>query len=199
MAVREMERISQANTSADNEPVNDRLGPFNAFLGTISFIAFGVISYMDLKAPLEIANIVFGAIVGLLAGFLCKKLIYWLIALLNKDLRQQHGKEAILKTVHRSTVFMFPFALMLALSTFLLGWTTGGVFFSAAVMNTGVMASAEIAKLKGKAAIKNTIVTSVSASIISYSWLLSAGYLKNAPGLLKSLAGFVLPLMGVKI
>lgn len=177
----------------------DTMGPFSAFIGTLSFMAFGMIAFMDLRNPLNKVNIVFGLVVGLLFGFVSKLLFTKLLSVLNGDIKNNHGRIAIKATVKSSTIFMFPYALLSFLAAYFLGWATAAVFFSAAIMNTGVTASTEIAKLKGKPAIKNSIATSLAASAVSYLWMYSAGYLKTTLNLVDSIAKLILSLVGVKI
>jgi hypothetical protein len=177
----------------------DKLGPLSSIIGTISFMVFGVMACINLKIPLNKTNIVFGIIIGLFLGFFSKKIFIIILSLLNSDVKKEHGKDIVSKTVKKSTIFMFPFATMVFLATIFLGWTTAGVFYSAGVMNTAVMASMEIGKLKGKVGIKNTIATSIAASLLSYGWLFSVGYIKNIPPILESGVRLLLPLMGVKI
>lgn len=177
----------------------DRLGTLSSIIGTFSFMVFGVVGYMNLKSPMNKTNIIFGVLVGLLFGFVSKKIFAVILNILNGDIREKHTKGIISSTVSRSTVFMFPFATMALLSAHFLGWQSVGVFYSSAIMSTGVMASTEIAKLKEKVAIRNMIATSVSAFLLSYLWMFSAGYLKNVPGILESIIRVLLPLIGVKI
>lgn len=175
------------------------MGPLCSLMGTFSFMAFGVIGYMNLRTPWDKTNIIFGILIGLIFGAITKKVFSVALGLLNSDIRTNHGKGVIKATVRRSTVFMFPFAALVIMAAYFMGWSNAGVFYSAAIMNTGVLASMEISKLKGKVAIKNTIATSVCASLLSYLWLFSAAYLKNVPAILKSVMSFLLPMMGVKI
>lgn len=94
---------------------------------------------------------------------------------------------------------MLPYAVLVVLTTFFMGWASAAALFSAGIMNTGVMVSAEVGKLKEKPVIRNSIVTSLSASAVSYLWMYSAGFLKDAPVLLESLVSMGLALLGVKL
>jgi len=176
----------------------DKLGPLSSFMGTISFMGFGILGYINLRTPWNMTNIVFGIIVGLFFGFISKFIFSRLLSILNKDLRNIQGKGTIKRLVKRCTIFMFPYAVLTFLAEYYLGWAAAAVFFSAGIMNTGVTISLEVGKLKGKTAIKNTIVTSLSAAAVSYFWVFSAGYLKNVPGMVESLLALGLSLLGVK-
>lgn len=176
----------------------DKLGPLCSLIGACSFMVFGIVGYMNLRSPWNITNIVFGILVGLIFGFIGKLLFSLLLTLLNNDIKKSEGKGAIKAAVRRSTIFMFPYAVLVFLSSYFLGWAAAAVFFSAAIMNTGVMAATEIGRLKGKPAIKNTIATTISAALVSYLWIFSAGYLKNVPAMLESLVTLGLSVLGVK-
>lgn len=174
------------------------LGPLCSFLGTISFIAFGIVACVNLRAPFDPVIYSVAAFVGIFFGFLYKKLVSIMLRILNSDVRKDVGSNSIKKVVNRSGIFMLPFALMFFIASYFLGWTGAAVFFSAAAMNTGVLASAEFAKLKGKTAVKNTIAVTVTSTAVSYLWMFSANYIKNVPVLIKAGIGILLPLLGVK-
>jgi hypothetical protein len=177
---------------------NDRLGPLASFIGTCSFITFGIMGYINLKNPLNITTIVFGVIIGFLFGFLAKFFLYHLLSILNGDVKKEKGKESLKAAVNRSTIFMFPYAILALLAEFFLGWAAAAVFFSTAIMNTGVMASMEVGKLKGKSSIKNTIASSLIATAISYLWIFSGGYLRNFLILVDGAVTLGLSILGVK-
>lgn len=178
---------------------NDRLGPLNSIIGTFSFMVFGVVGYLNLRIPWNSTEIVFGVIVGLIFGFISKLIFIRLLSILNGDIRKSRGSRAIKEVVRRSTVFMFPYAVLVFLAAYFLGWAAASALFSAAIMNTGVMVSSEVGKLKEKPVVRNTIATSLTATAISYLWMYSAGYLKDAPAMLQSLVTMGLTLLGVKI
>jgi hypothetical protein len=174
------------------------LGPLCSILGTLSFIAFGILACVNLRAPFDPVIYIVAGVVGIFFSMLYKKIISFLLKLLNSDVKKEIGSDSIKKVVHRSGIFMLPFALMFFLASYFLGWTGAAVFFSSAAMNTGVLASTEFAKLKGKTAVKNTIAVSATSTVVSYLWMFSSNYLKNVPMLIKAGIGFVLPLLGVK-
>lgn len=176
----------------------DRLGPLGSLIGTLCFIVFGIVGYMNFKAPLNIGSLIFGALVGLLFGIITKSLLGRLLSLLNRDVVKEQGKKAVSTTVKRCTIYMFPYTVMVSLAAYFLGWAAAGVFFSAAVMSTGVVAATEVSKLKGKGTVRNNIATSLTASVISVLWMISSAYLKNVPGILDSLITMASTLLGVK-
>lgn len=177
----------------------DRLGPLCSVIGTFSFIIFGIVGFMNLSSPFDLFNVIFGIISGVLFGFVGKFVFTRLLSILNGDIGKAHGKKAIKAAVRRSTIFMFPYAILALLSAYFLGWAASAVFFSAGIMSTGVMASGEISKLKGRNAVKNNIATSLAASAVSYFWMFSAGYLLIILSTLETVVKLALSSLGVKI
>lgn len=170
-----------------------------SLLRKICFATFGITAFVNFEDKYNIVNILYGIVVGLIFGFLCKAFLSGILGMLNGDLKQNHGRKVISYTVERGMAFMIPFAVMAALATFYMGWSMTSGFVSAAIMTAGVSAASEIGKLKGKAEFKNTIFTSVISWAFSTLWLFSAGYLGKFPAyieggvkILKSLSGNIL-------
>jgi len=162
----------------------------------LCFAAFGITAFVNLADPLNMTNLVYGILVGLFFGFLCKVFLSGILGLFNRDLKTVHGKKAISYAVERGMMFMIPFAVMALLATFLLKWSLTGGFVSAALMTAGGSAAMEIAKLKEKPALKNTILTSGIAWLFSTSWLFSSGYLGKIPPYLDGGVRLLLSLSG---
>jgi hypothetical protein len=175
----------------------DKLGSLGSFIGTLCFIVFGIVGYMNLSAPLSRGGIIFGIIISLIFGFITKFFMGNFLSLMNRGIAKDQGKRVVKSIVKRCTIYMFPYAVMVSLAAYFLGWSAAGVFFSAALMNVGVVAASEISRLKGKDAIRNNIATSIIAVAISFLWMISSNYLKNIPGLLDGVITMALGLMGV--
>lgn len=153
-----------------------------SFIGIICFVAFGVISLMDINYPDNPVNLSVGIILGLLFSFISKKLFSSMLSMFNGKLKNTHGKGVIKAKVSSGMVYMLPFAIMAFASAYYLGWTANSAFLSSAIMTCGALTGVEIGKLKEKPAIADTIVTSASAAVLSAVWIMSAGFLRLMPG-----------------
>lgn len=128
-----------------------------SLLRRLCFMAFGIAAFFNPLDRFNPVNIIFGIVIGLLFGFLCKGFLTRLLGLINPGLKQSHGKKIISIAVDLGMTFMVPFAVMALLATFFMGWTITGGFVSAGLMTAGASASMEVGKLKGKPELKNTI------------------------------------------
>lgn len=166
----------------DNIEIYKKGNAFRSIMRKLCFAAFGITAFAvpsDLYNPV---NLVFGAVAGLLFGFLCRLFLVGLLGMLNKDLKDKHGRKIVAYAVERGMSFIIPFAVMAVLATFYMGWSMTAGFVSAGIMTAGASAASEIGKLKGKAEIKNTILASIISWAFSTIWLFSAAYLGRLPG-----------------
>lgn len=166
------------------------------FLRRICFIFFGILAFsnpLDLYNPY---NIGFGAIAGLFFGFLCRLFLIRLLSALNPQIKQHIGKNAISAAVNRGMMFMIPFTVMAFFSFYYLKWFITSGFLSVGIMSAAACASIEIGKLKQKQEIKNTVVTSLTASAFSTLWIFGTGFLAVVPGFIEGVAGFILSQTG---
>lgn len=147
----------------------------------LCYAVFGVTAFANLADPFNITNIVYGIVVGLIFGLICKVFLSGIMGLLNRDLKEKHGKKVISHAVEKGMTFMFPFAVMGFLASFVLGWTLTSGFVSAALMTAGASAAMEIGKLKEKPSIKNTILASVLSWAFVTVWLFSINFLSKVP------------------
>ena len=180
----------------DNIDVYKKDNFFRSLLRKLCFATFGVTAFSDPANLYNIVNIVYGVIIGLIFGFLCKVFLSGILGMLNKDLKQNHGRKIISYAVEKGMTFIIPFAVMAALATFYMGWSMTAGFVSAGIMTAGVSAATEIGKIKGKTEIKNTIFTSLVSWAFSTLWLFSVAYLGKLPAyieggikILKSFSG----------
>lgn len=157
---------------------------WKGWLRNLCFAAFGITAFSNPLNRLDVANIVFGIVIGMFFGFLFKKFLRGLLGLFNRKLKKDIGKAAIIYAVNTGMIFMVPFALMALLSVFYLKWSVVSGFISAGIMAVGTAASLEMGKLRGKQEIKNTIVTSLVSYLFSFLWTISAQILVKAPGLI---------------
>lgn len=167
-----------------------------SFLRRLCFISFGVTAFANPANLFNLVNLVYGILIGLLFGFLCKALLTGVLGVFNRDLKTLHGQKVISYAVDKGMTYMIPFAVMALLATFILDWSITGRFLSAGIMAAGVSASMEIAKLNGKQAIKNTLITSIVTGTMAIVWLFSSGFLGKIPPYLEGGASIVISLVG---
>lgn len=161
-------------------------------LRMLSFILFGVMAFsnpLDLYNPY---NMIFGGIIGLFFGFLCRLFLICLLRAFNSQLSASMGKKTISIAVSRSMLFVLPFTIMALFSYYCLGWFMTAGFMSAGIMSAAASASMEIGKLKGKQEIKNTAVSSLVAAAFSSLWIYGTTLLGGVPGIIEGLVGIVL-------
>ena len=175
--------------------MEDKWSKFKAFIGTICFVLFGVVSFMDINYPDNPINIGVGIVIGLLFSFISKKVLSILVSMFNGKLKTTHGKKIVKEMVSKTLVYMLPFAVMAFFSTYYLGWTANSAFVSSAIMTCAALTAVEIGKLKEKPSIVDTIATTVSSSIISAVWVMSIGLLRVIPGYVSAIIKLVLPLI----
>lgn len=173
----------------------DKSGFFQNLLVALGFISFGIAAFINPIDKFNPFNLGFGIIVGLFFGWLFKKFLRVFVSLFNPSVKKDFGKKVIHNVVDNAMAFMIPFAVMILLSVFYLGWTLTNAFISAGVMAVGTAASIEIGKLKGKQEIKNTIISSGVAFLFSFVWTISSQFLGKAPGMIEALVGLVISVL----
>ncbi|KJS21672.1 MAG: hypothetical protein VR72_09245 [Clostridiaceae bacterium BRH_c20a] len=166
------------------------------FFRQLCFIAFGLTAFFNPLDRFNPANILFGIVVGLVFGSLCKAFLSGLLRMFNPDLKASIGRKTISHAVEKGMTFMVPFAVMALLATFVMGWSITGGFVSAGLMTAAASASMEIGKLKGKQAMKNTILTSAISWSFSTLWLYSIGFLGKMPAYIEGVVGLISSLAG---
>lgn len=164
---------------------------WRSLLRRLSFIAFGITAFSNPLDILNLYSIGWGIITGLLFGFIFNKFLRSFLCLFNRDLKKEKGKESIFYAVDTGMLFLIPFSAMTLISTFYLRWSLTGGFISAGIMAVGTAAALEVAKLRGKQEIKNTVITSVVAFLFSFVWTLSAQLLVKVPGLIEGAANLL--------
>lgn len=187
MAINTVESIKSGGDIKDGHLIR-------LFMRRLCFMSFGITAFINPVDPLNLTNIVFGAVIGLVFGFFCKKFLSGVLGLFNRDLKKEHGRKIISRAVEKGMTFMFPFAVMALLAAFVMKWSLTGGFVSAGLMTAGGSAAVEVGKIKGKPALKNTILTSVISWAFSTLWLFSGGYLGKIPPYLEGGARFLISL-----
>jgi len=154
-------------------------------LRLVCFMTIGICAFSNPLDQGNLYNIGFGIITGLLFGFIFRRFLKAFLSLFNGKLRKEQGKIVIRNAVDSGMLFLTPFAVMLAIATFLLNWSMSASFVSAGIMAVGTASAIEMGKIKGKQEIKNTIATSGVSYAFSFLWTLSYPLLVKAPPLLE--------------
>lgn len=162
----------------------------------LCFMAMGIGA---LTNPLDILNpynIGVGIVLGLLFGGFFRMFLKGFLSVFNGQLKKEKGKEAIRYAVDNGMLFLTPFALMLLIAVYYLGWSMTIPFISAAVMAVGTASSIEMSKLLGKPGMKNTVAAAGVSFVFSLFWTLSFSYLNKAPSYLEGGVSLVRSVMG---
>lgn len=157
----------------------------------LCFMAIGISAFANPLEPMGIYNLIFGAAVGLLFGWLFRMFLRAFLSLFNVNLKKEKGKKIIRDAVDSGMLFLAPFALMLLLAVFYLQWSETRGFVSAGIMAVGTASAIEMGRLKGKQEIKNTIASSGISLVFSFLWTLSYVYMAKAPALIEGGTGLI--------
>lgn len=151
------------------------------FLRHLCFATFGIAALADVTNLLNPVNIIFGAILGIVFGIICRGFFSGILGSLNKDLKKEHGKKVVSYSVGRGMAYLIPFAAIAILSTFVLGWNVPGGFLSAGLMTGGIASSLELDKFLGKASTKNSIMASVVCGTFAAVWTIGIRFAAMVP------------------
>ncbi|WP_092590128.1 hypothetical protein [Acidaminobacter hydrogenoformans] len=157
----------------------------------LCFMTFGICAFTNPLEPLSVYNMAFGAVFGLFFGWLFKRFLYIFLAALNSNIKKEWGKKVMRYPVETGMLFMIPFAVMLALATFVLKWNNASAFISTGMMAAGTSTAIEISRIRGKSMIRNAIATSGVSFMFSFLWTYAQPILFRAPGLIEGGVTFV--------
>ena len=164
---------------------------FSRMIRIICFMTIGICAFSDPLNQGSLYHIGFGALSGLIFGLLYQKFLKTFLGLFNRKLKKEQGKLVIRNAVDNGMLFLTPFVVMLAIATFLLGWSMTAAFISAGIMAVGTASAIEMGKIKGKQEIKNTIATSGVSYIFTFLWTISFPILAKAPSILEGGAALI--------
>ncbi|NPV91268.1 MAG: hypothetical protein HPY50_10915 [Firmicutes bacterium] len=151
----------------------------------LCFIAFGVSVFSDPLDRLNIYSIAFGAVAGLLFGWLFRIFLRTFLGMFDRAFKKQHGKYAIRLAVDRGMLFLVPFAVMLLVANYYLNWSMTIGFISAGILMAGTAAAIEMGKIKEKPELRNTLAASAVSFLFSLLWILSYQALAQAPSFIE--------------
>ncbi len=140
----------------------------------LCFLIFGIIIPFS-KPEFNLTTLLLSLFVSLLVGALAVNMLIMLFNAGNSDLRQTKSHFAR-EAVSTGMLFMIPFTILALLAQFILGWNAVMPFASAAIMTASATAGTEVMK-KGAQGIKNVLIPSAIAFLLSTSWMMLVGIL----------------------
>lgn len=146
----------------------------NFIAAYICFITFGVL--VAVNKAISVISLALAIFTALLLAIVTIELITWSFIKANPDVCAQSGRGFAREAVSQGMLFMIPFTVLAVLADVLLGWDAVMPFASAAIMTAGASAGMEAVKIGAKG-MKNVILPSVIAFIISTLWMLLVGLL----------------------
>lgn len=165
------------------------------WLGMLCFAVLGISAFSNPVNPLSAYNIAFGLIAGFFWGWLFIFFMRVFLRIANRSLVKEKGKGEIKKAVDGALLFLVPFAVMMFIAVFVLGWSNTASFVSAGLMAVGTAASVEIGKKLEKQEIKNVIAASGVAFLFSLLWIISFSFMSKVPGYIEGGLSILLSLM----
>lgn len=140
----------------------------------ICFFIFGVLIAFT-KESFSMATLVLSVVLSLAIGFLMISLLILAFNRGNSDLTGVSGQFAR-EAVGDGMLFMIPFTALALIAQVILGWDAVMPFASAGVMTAATSTGSEIMK-KGAQGIKNVMIPSGLAFLVSTSWMILIGTL----------------------
>ncbi|MDD3654202.1 MAG: hypothetical protein PHO01_08480 [Desulfotomaculaceae bacterium] len=140
----------------------------------LCFLVFGLMIPFT-RPDFQAMTFVYSLLLSLAVGLLAVKLLLVLLNMANPNLRLDNGQFAH-DAVSAGMLFMIPFTVLAVLAQFVLSWNAVMPFASAAIMTSAATAGTEVMK-KGAQGIKNVIIPSVVAFLLSTGWMLLIGLL----------------------
>lgn len=146
----------------------------NFITAYLCFTTFGIL--VAVNKAISVISLSISIAAALILAFLAIELITWSFLKVNPALCAQNGRGFAREAVSQGMLFMIPFTVLAVLADVFLGWDAVMPFASAAIMTAGASAGMEAVKVGAKG-IKNIILPSVIAFIISTLWMLLVGLL----------------------
>lgn len=140
----------------------------------LCFIIFGILMPFS-KPEFKFTTLLLSLIIAIAVGFMAVNILIMAFNSGNADLRQTDGGFAR-EAVGSGMLFMIPFTVLAILAMVVLGWNAVMPFASAAVTTAAATAGTEAMK-KGAQGIKNVLIPTVAAMVVSTVWMLLVGIL----------------------
>lgn len=155
---------------------NPALGSSGSFLPIyMCFTVFGILIGFN-KAEFKIISLLMSVAISLVIGLLMVRILLLILNSGNPALKKETGNQFARESVSQGMIFVVPFTVLAVLAQVVLGWDTVMAFVSAAVMTAAASAGTEAMK-RGARGIKNVILPSLLAFVVSTGWMLIVGLL----------------------
>lgn len=138
----------------------------------LCFIIFGIMIPFS-KPEFKIVTLLLSLVLSLVIAWLAVNLLIMAFNAGNTALQQSSSAFAR-EAVGEGMLFMIPFTVLAVLARFILGWDAVMPFASAAIMTAAAAAGTEVMK-KGAQGIKNVLIPSVLAFVLSTGWMMLIG------------------------
>jgi len=139
----------------------------HALLRMLAFAAIGALAAPRFAEEPE--AMVFGAIIGALAGVVLLAPLRWLLWLVNPEVRKEHGYSGVRKAVGAGFATFVPFAFLAVVAEIGLGWDALTAFAMAGLMTGAAAAGLEVARLGGHR-ILNLVIGAACGFGLSIVW-----------------------------
>ena len=174
-----------------NEKVLPRHTGWKRFFGLLCFCIFGMVGFLHQGNDLNVWDMLYGALVGLIFGFLSMLFLAIVLRIINNKLKKIYKKGFARKSVSEGMVYMVPFAVMAVLAAYYLNWSSAGLFVSAAIVAAASGTGAAISRLYDKPKLLNNIVPSFIASACSMAWLYFIVQIQSVPSGVMGIIGMI--------
>lgn len=165
-------------------------------LRNISFAGFGSAALIYAEKPFGPVFLIYGILVGIYFGILYKFVLGFLLGVSNRDLKQEHGKKIVKYCISKGLLFLVPFAVIALLAAYVMDWTITTGFVSAGLMTAGASITLELEKVKGKGAVKNSLLPLGVSFVFSSIWAIGIGYMAALSLYVDGLVSLLISLAG---
>lgn len=147
--------------------------PIRFWPAYLCFLVFGLLIPFS-KPEYGAVTFLLSILLALAMGLLAVNVLIGVFNSSNKALLAESGSQFAKEAVQTGMLFMIPFIVLAALAQLLLGWNAVMPFASAAIMTACATAGTEVMK-KGAQGVKNIMIPSAIAFLLSTSWMILVG------------------------
>lgn len=141
----------------------------------LCFLVFGILIPFS-KPEFSWTTLLSSMFLALVMGLLAVNMLIMLLNNGNPVLRAESGGQFAREAVSTGMLFMIPFTVLAVLALVVLGWDAVMPFASTAIMTAAATAGTEVMK-KGAQGMKNMMIPTVIAMLVSTGWMLLVGIL----------------------
>lgn len=141
----------------------------------LCFLVFGTLIPFS-KPQVQVTTFLLSVLLSLVIGLVAVKVLIIVLKNGNKALVTESGEQFAREAVGSGMLFMIPFTVLAVLAQLALGWNAVMPFASAAIMTAAATAGTEVMK-KGARGIKNVMLPSAIAFLVSTGWMILVGLL----------------------